>query len=73
MTVTFAEDGSLLLPKEVRDALGVNGKQFEVEVRNGELRLFPALQKIHPAQAVVRASAKRLIGSEEFLATRERD
>jgi AbrB family looped-hinge helix DNA binding protein len=72
--VKVAADGQMVLPREVREELGIKGEEvLEVQVKDGVVQMFPALRGVDRARALFRAHVKTTISVDEFLATRERD
>lgn len=72
--VKITADGELVLPPEVRKAIGLEGEaRLTAKVENGEVRLIPTEARVARAQALYRKYAKRGRSTDEFLATRERD
>lgn len=69
--VKLAENGRLVLPKMVREALGVAGGGTVVfSVQDGEVRLTSIQQSIRQAQALYRQHATRNLTVDDFLAER---
>ncbi len=72
--VKIAGNGRLVLPKAVREAVGISGEaRLSVRVENGEIRLVPVAANIAHAQALFRQHVKTDFTSDDFLAGRERD
>ncbi|TKT75389.1 AbrB/MazE/SpoVT family DNA-binding domain-containing protein [Aquamicrobium sp. LC103] len=72
--VKIAANGRMVLPRSVREALGIEGEsRLILTVQDGELRLSPLSSSIARAQALYRAHARPGRSSDEFLADRERD
>jgi AbrB family looped-hinge helix DNA binding protein len=72
--VKIAENGRLVLPKAIRDAVGIDGEaRLSVWVEGGEVHLAPVSRNVAKAQALYRKHVKQDFTSEDFLKTRERD
>ena len=69
-----AANGRLVLPKAIRNAMGVHGEtKLIATVQDGELKLSPISKGVARAQEIYRLHVKHERSSDEFLATRERD
>lgn len=72
--VTIAANGRMVLPKSMRDALGITGAtELELTVENGQIRISTVADRIREARELFRKAVKRPFTSDDFLATRERD
>lgn len=72
--VRIAANGRLVLPKSIREAVGIDGEaRLTVTVIDGEIRLSPTASNVARAQSLFRRYVKRDFTTDEFLADRERD
>ncbi len=73
-TVRIAANGRMVLPKSMRDAMGIEGEtELVLTIDNGQIRISTFADRIREAQEIFRKSVKRPFTSDDFLATRERD
>jgi AbrB family looped-hinge helix DNA binding protein len=72
--IKIADNGRLVLPKAVREAVGILGEaRLAVRVENGEITLTPVAVNVARAQALYAKHAKIDTSSDDFIAARERD
>jgi AbrB family looped-hinge helix DNA binding protein len=73
-TVKIAANGRMVLPKSMRDAVGITGEtELVLTMENGQIRIATFADRVREAQEIFRKSVKRPFSSDDFLATRERD
>ena len=73
-TVRIAANGRMVLPKSMRDAVGIEGEtELTLTVEDGHIRIATFADRVREAQEIFRKSVKRPFTSDDFLATRERD
>lgn len=72
--VKIAANGRMVLPKSMRDAVGIEGETVLVlTVRDGQIQISTIAEGVRRAQELFRKHVKRDFTSDDFLATRERD
>ncbi len=72
--VKIAANGRMVLPKAVRDAIGIEGEtELVLTIRDGQIRISTVADRVREAQELFRNAVKRDFTSDDFLATRERD
>jgi AbrB family looped-hinge helix DNA binding protein len=73
-TVKIAANGRMVLPKSMRDAVGITGEtDLVLTIESGQIRISTFADRVREAQEIFRKSVKRPFTSDDFLATRERD
>ena len=73
-TVKIAANGRMVLPKSMRDAVGITGEaELVLTIEDGQIRISTFADRVREAQEIFRKSVKRPFTSDDFLATRERD
>jgi AbrB family looped-hinge helix DNA binding protein len=73
-TVRIAANGRMVLPKSMRDAVGINGEaELLLTIEDGKIQISTFTDRVREAQEMYRKSVKRPFTSDDFLATRERD
>ncbi len=71
LDIRVAQNGRMVLPRSVRDALGVSGSGVVVLSLDGdEVRLASLRQSIKQAQALYRAHVKNDQSADDFLEAR---
>lgn len=74
MDVRVAPNGRMVLPRVIREALGVNGPAVVVlSIEGDEVKLTSARRGVARAQALYRAHATADRSSDDFLADRRRE
>lgn len=72
--VRIAANGRMVLPKSLRDAVGIEGEtELVLTIKDGQIRISTIADGIRRAQELYRKYAKHPRSSDDFLATRERD
>ena len=72
--VRVAANGRLVLPKTVREAMGLDGETVVTLVmEEGGVRLIPLSERIAEAQALYRATARRDRTVDDFLRERREE
>lgn len=72
--VKIAANGRMVLPKAMRDAIGIEGETtLFLTVKNGQIEIATIAETVRRAQELFRKSVKHPFSSDDFLATRERD
>ncbi len=72
--VRIAANGRMVLPKALREAVGIEGEtELVLTVRDGRIEISTIADRVREAQAMFRKYVKRDFTSDDFLATRERD
>ena len=70
--VKVAANGRMVLPKVVRNALGMDGEtRLVVKLEDGEVRLVPIAAVVDEVQRLYRENVVNDISSGEFLAQRK--
>ncbi len=73
-TVKIAANGRLVLPKSVREALGLeDAGVLALSVEGNEVRLTPMREKIRRAQELYRQHCKGDYSSDDFLRDRRKE
>ncbi len=71
--VKIAANGRMVLPKSLRDAVGIKGEtELVLTIEDGQIRISTIADGIRRAQELFRSSGIPFT-SDDFLATRERD
>jgi len=72
--VKIAANGRMVLPKAMRDAVGIEGETtLFLTVKDGQIHIATLAATVREAQELYRKTVKRPFTSDDFLATRERD
>lgn len=72
--VKIAANGRMVLPKALREAVGIEGEtELVLTVRDGHIEISTIADRVREAQAMFRKYVKRDFTSDDFLASRERD
>lgn len=72
--VKIAANGRMVLPKAMRDAVGIEGETtLFLTVRDGQIHIATLAETVREAQELYRKTVKHPFTSDDFLATRERD
>jgi AbrB family looped-hinge helix DNA binding protein len=72
--VKIAANGRMVLPKAMRDAVGIKGEaELVLTIKNGQIQISTIADRVRRAQELFRKHVKRPFSSDDFLATRERD
>ena len=72
--VKIAANGRMVLPKALRDAVGIEGEtELLLTVKEGQIQIATLADRIKQARALFRKAVKKDFSSADFLATRERD
>ncbi len=72
--VKIAANGRMVVPKALRDAVGIKGEtDLVLSVEDGQIRISTVADRVRHAQELFRKAVKHDFTSDEFLATRERD
>ncbi len=72
--VRIAANGRMVLPKSMRDAVGIQGEtEIVLTMEDGQIRISTVADRVRKARDIFRRSVKRDFGSDDFLSTRERD
>lgn len=71
--VRIAANGRMVLPKSLRDAVGIEGEtELVLTIKDGQIRISTIADGVRRAQEIFRNLGKPFT-SDDFLATRERD
>lgn len=72
--VKIAANGRMVLPKAMRDAIGIEGEAtLYLTVKNGQIQIATLAETVRQAQELYKKFARQPRSSDDFLATRERD
>ncbi|MBO6539681.1 MAG: AbrB/MazE/SpoVT family DNA-binding domain-containing protein [Rhizobiaceae bacterium] len=72
--VKIAANGRMVLPKSMRNAVGIEGEtELVLTIKDGQIQISTIADRIREAREIFRKSVKRPFSSDDFLATRERD
>ncbi|MBO6903198.1 MAG: AbrB/MazE/SpoVT family DNA-binding domain-containing protein [Rhizobiaceae bacterium] len=72
--VKIAANGRMVLPKSMRNAVGIEGEtELVLTIKDGQIQISTIADRIREARQIFRKSVKRPFSSDDFLATRERD
>lgn len=72
--VRIASNGRLVLPKSLREAVGIKGDtELVLTLKDGRIEISTIADRVREAQALFRKYVKHDFSSDDFLATRERD
>lgn len=72
--VKIAANGRMVLPKSMRDAVGIEGEtELVLTIKDGQIQISTIADRVRRAQEIYRNSVKHPFTSDDFLATRERD
>jgi AbrB family looped-hinge helix DNA binding protein len=72
--VKIAANGRMVLPKSMRDAVGITGEaELTLTIKDGQIQISTMADRIREAREIFRRTVKRPFTSDDFLATRERD
>ena len=72
--VRMAANGRMVLPKALRDAVGIEGEtELVLTNKDGQIQISTIADRVRRARAIFRQSVKHDFSSDDFLATRERD
>ena len=72
--VKIAANGRMVLPKSMRDAVGIKGEtELVLTIKDGQIQISTIADRVRKAREIFRQSVKHDFSSDDFLATRERD
>ena len=72
--VKIAANGRMVLPKAMREALGIEGETTLVlTVNDGQIQISTITDRVRLAQKLYRKHVKNERSSDDFLANRDRD
>ena len=72
--VRIAANGRMVLPKSMRDAVGIKGEtELVLAIEDGKIQVSTVADRVREAREIFRKAVKRDFTSDDFLATRERD
>lgn len=72
--VKIAANGRMVLPKSMREAVGIKGDtELVLTLKDGRIEISTIADRVREAQALYRKYVKHDFTSDDFLATRERD
>lgn len=72
--VKIGANGRMVLPKALRDAVGIDGAtELVLTIRDGQIQISTIAESVRRAQEIYRCSVEKPFSSDDFLATRERD
>lgn len=72
--VKIAANGRMVLPKAMRDAIGIEGETtLFLTAKDGQIHVATLAATVRQAQELYRKAVKHPFTSDDFLATRERD
>jgi AbrB family looped-hinge helix DNA binding protein len=72
--VRIAANGRMVLPKALRDAVGIEGEtELVLTVKDGQIQISTFADGVRRAQELYRRYVKDDRSSDDFLASRERD
>ena len=72
--VKIAANGRMVLPKPMRDAVGIKGEtELVLTIKDGQIQISTIADRGREAREIFRKSVTRPVTSDDFLTTRERD
>lgn len=72
--VKIAANGRMVLPKSMRDAVGISGEtELVLTVRDGQIQISTIADGVRRAQQLYRRYVKHERSADEFVSARERD